>query len=327
MMMEASYDRAKLIFIFLFGIFLQAVLGIYQFLFQTSFAFKWLGLASHNPAELGTSVIEAADAGRWLRAYGGFDHPNILGGVLAIAILLTLALILKSRETKTSWRSHATWYYFFLPIFSLTLFFTFSRSAWLGVIVGIMIMLAVAVRQKDWLAQKKILEIILVLGIFVFILSNIFSGLVNARLDADTRLEIKSNTERIKSYQAAWSLIKNHWLLGVGVGNYTLAEFNLDPTQPSYYYQPTHNTFFLIISEIGLLGFLFFILIILLLFQGGARGGLSKNKNFFSFVILVAILVMSMFDHWWWSLHFGILFFGMMMGLTRIKWHAGLALD
>jgi hypothetical protein len=83
----------------------------------------------------------------------------------------------------------------------------------------------------------------------------------------------------------------------------------------------------LIISEIGFLGFLFFILAIPLLFQGGARGGLFKNKNFSSVSIFIAILIMSMFDHWWWSLHFGVLFFGMTVGLIRIKRHVKLAVD
>ena len=67
---SAPYDRLKLIYSFIAGACLSAGLGIWQFLAQSSFANKWLGLASHNPADLGTSVIETltADAGSALTA-------------------------------------------------------------------------------------------------------------------------------------------------------------------------------------------------------------------------------------------------------------------
>ena len=53
-------------------------------------------MAVHKAEELGTSVVETVGADglgeRWLRAYGGLDHPNILGGILAVALLLFIIL-------------------------------------------------------------------------------------------------------------------------------------------------------------------------------------------------------------------------------------------
>ena len=99
LVISADYNRIKLIWGFLAGIFLQACLGIWQFLTQSDFACKWLGIAMHNQAELGVSVIEIIGSDgigqRWLRAYGGLDHPNILGGVLVVGILLLIGLLIE----------------------------------------------------------------------------------------------------------------------------------------------------------------------------------------------------------------------------------------
>src|SRR3989339_185560 len=98
MVVSADYDRIKMLYAFLTGAVVQAILGIWQFLSQSSFACKWLGLASHDPAVPGTSVIETLSGERWLRAYGGLDHPNILGGYLVVGLLFLFMLLFKSSE-------------------------------------------------------------------------------------------------------------------------------------------------------------------------------------------------------------------------------------
>ncbi len=69
---------------FVFSLIAPATLALWQFLSQTSFENKWFGLAEHQAFLGGTSVIETFSngviSGRWLRGYGSFDHPNILGG-------------------------------------------------------------------------------------------------------------------------------------------------------------------------------------------------------------------------------------------------------
>ena len=99
LLVKSKHDRIKLIWSFLGGVAVQSMLAIWQFLSQTSFANKWFGLASHQAGELGTSVIETIGRDgmgeRWLRAYGGMDHPNILGGLVAIGLLLLVGEIIR----------------------------------------------------------------------------------------------------------------------------------------------------------------------------------------------------------------------------------------
>jgi O-antigen ligase len=325
LIIKANYNKFKLTICLISGVFLQAVLGIWQFLAQSSFASKWLGMALHNSADLGTSVVETLSGERWLRAYGGLDHPNILGGLLVVGILMTIYLILNNQQLNFELKIKKFKLlffssYFLLLAFIAALFFTFSRGAWIGAGAGILIIFILAVIKNDWLAQKKLLKIILLSGIFIFIASSIFSDLVSARTSSALRLENKSNSERIESYRTSLKIIKNHWLFGTGIGNYTLAVHNeIDKTQPSYFYQPAHNIYLLILSEIGILGFIFFISLLLyvLIFNFEIRILLEYSN----IALIVSLFVMMSIDHWFWSLHFGVLLFWLVLGLavTRSK--------
>ena len=360
LIVKASYNRLKLIYAILGGIFLQAVLGIWQFLSQSSFANKWLGLSLHNAADLGTSVVQAIGADgvgeRWLRAYGGLDHPNILGGVLTIGIILVINQILfcekcfritnyelritnKMQNAKFNCIILYT-LYFILLTFTVALFFSFSRTAWLGLAIGLAIMMLLAVVRRNLKLQKGLAEIILVMGIALFILFSQYQNLVTARLTGEGRLENKSTSERLVSYQESWQMIKNNWLTGVGLGNYTLTLNWQTPNQNSVYYQSAYNVFLLVWAEVGIVGLLFFIGVLFViasdnLFRhSGRRAGIQFGREnrvsglrvkpamtgcFMAprndSVILIALIVIMSLDHWLFSLHFGVLFFWLVLGL------------
>lgn len=314
---RANYSRLKLIYAMLTGVFLQAILGIWQFLTQSSFANKWLGMALHNAAGLGTSVVEAVGADgvgeRWLRAYGGLDHPNVFGGAMAAGILLLIGQIIKAEKAKNL--EIINWV--FLAIFSAGLFFSFSRSAWLGLVIGSAVIMVLAIIGRNLKLQKNLAEIILVMGILVFILFSQYQNLVISRLAGGGRLEVKSTSERLTSYQESWQMIKNNWLIGVGSGNYSLVlNEKINSKEANYYYQPVHNVFLLVWAEVGIIGLLFFLgLIIYLLILNFkiSRTGKVNNKKVGP-AILAGLIVIIFFDHWLFSLHFGVLFFWLVLG-------------
>jgi len=313
---QAAYSRVKLVGSLLVGLGFQAGLGIWQFLAQATFANKWLGLALHRASDLGTSVVETVGADgvgeRWLRAYGGLDHPNMLGGILAVGALLLMS------EYKKIPKSFKIIFWFLSVIFSAGLFFSFSRAAWLALAVGLAAGLLAAIIKKDLRAQRNLLETILVSGLIFFILFFQFPNLVMTRLYSGERLEIKSKSERLESIKNSWPIIKNNWASGVGVGNYTLALPLQRPGEQPYFYQPVHNVFVLAFSEIGIFGLLFFILIIIFPFvRLLRRREYAASRNDSKLAILVALIVVMSLDHWLWSLHFGMLFFWLAIGLAH----------
>ncbi len=366
---NAGYDRIKLLYAFLSGAAFQATLGIWQFLTQSTFANKWLGLAAHPAAAGGSSVIEtlaglpAGQAGgRWLRAYGGLDHPNVLGGLLAVAILILLSLRGANATTQSKvkinvvgdfyWRSPRSLrslamtiiFYFLFFIFLSALFFTFSRGAWAGLIVGLVVYFGFWIldfrfgnaeaRSGVGEALKIFLKLIAASAVFISILFFSYKDLVLTRLSQDTRLEIKSSAERMASYRDAAATIKGNLLAGVGIGNYTLALKNFYPGRPAWFYQPAHNVFLLVWAELGIIGLILFVVIfVYLIFFNLKLNKLKliqnsklkiKNSNddtdvndgYFNSTLLLVLFIIMLVDHYFWSLHFGVLFFWLLIGLA-----------
>ncbi|MFA6389835.1 MAG: O-antigen ligase family protein, partial [Patescibacteria group bacterium] len=317
------YNKLKFLAAFLTGLAFEAGLGMWQFVTQSSFQSKWLGMALHNASELGTSVIEVYIPGelpeRWLRAYGGLDHPNILGGALAIAGLLAVYWMANhpNAEKKAGMYLKNIFLALYLVIIS-GLFFSFSRAAWLGFGIGLAGFLLIAVLSKNLVRQRELLKILLVSGVLVFCFYRLYPDLVATRAAGNTRLEAMSSDERMASDQEALGIIRHNPVLGVGIGNYVNYSFKTAEKSAakgkdlaiSAEWQPAHNAFLLLGAEIGLIGLVVALAIgIYLLYL--ARG---KSKPILA--ILACFLILTLFDHWLWSLHFGMFFTWVILGFA-----------
>ena len=326
---------------FLAGATLQAVLGIYQFLTQSSFASTLLGMAAHDPAALGTAVVEFSDE-RWLRAYGGLPHPNVLGGYLMVALVMLLHYLRHSEgvprprddeesPTNVGSRIRAGSFAEFTPhrpipiglvrglrmtpfficffVILTGIFFSFSRAAWVAVIVLLGYWVIKLLRRNSIGKKLTIVSFLPMLSLMGYIVFLIiwFYPLVNARVMSANqgRLETKSRVERVQGVREAWELIKQHPLMCVGMGNYTQAVArDLRPDQPLYAYQPVHNVFLLVLAELGLVGLLFFLAI---LYQ------ILKHSKFY--ILHSTFYILLLLDHYLWTLPFGILLFWPILGL------------
>lgn len=280
---ERKMNPVNLLFWLIGGLVAQALLGLWQFFSQETFATRWLGLTWHNAWAGGTSVLENT-MGRWLRGYGGLPHPNIFGGYMLVGLVLIFCnfhLVAKRRQR-----------IFFLSALSILtagLFVSFSRSAWLGWVI-VLIIFFWQERKNFW--PKIITQAVILSIILFFIFAGIFSEVFLNRIQATGRLEQQSQIERISGYNEARLLFKNNFWWGVGPGHYTLASFKSNPTEPVWSFQPVHNVPFLILVELGLVGGM---LIILILW--------NFKKYFFFFSPFLPILLV---DHYLWSLWSGL---------------------
>lgn len=307
---EQIIDKSKTLIVFLSSIFLHIILGIYQFLFQSSFASKYFGLAVHDPYLSGTSVI-ATESGRWLRAYGGFDHPNIFGGVLVISLIVT-AYMLSVKKHINSKKDIAESIFLFIFYFFglLALLFTFSRSAWLALFVGLFVLLLTMIIRKDRWSIGRFLA----LGFFSFILSFViffaFKELFHTRIQAEAPLERISIKERQSQIYESREILKENWVFGTGIGNYTtaLSVKNKIEQKPTDNCQPVHNAFILLWAEGGIFVLIFFLSFFVSLFR-------RHGRDDFSWALLASLVVMMAFDHWLLSLPFGTLFLFFVFGL------------
>jgi len=180
--------------------------------------------------------------------------------------------------------------------------------------VGLVVITASSIAFKNLFQQNRLWEAILIIGVLFFLLFSQYQNLIIVRARGEGRLEAKSTEERIILFKQARQLIKQSWLTGVGVGNYTLAIHNrIFVNQASYSYQPAHNTFFLVWAETGIIGLIFFACIIIYLIILNLK---NQITNILNLALLSALVILLNFDHWLWSLHFGVLFFWLIMGMV-----------
>ncbi len=304
---------------FISGASLSGLLGLWQFINQTTFASKWLGLAFHEAGSLGTSVIEttAPDSliERWLRAYGSLDHPNMFGGLMAITLLLSFWLWLTRGGLEKKW--HSAFLISSLIISSAGLMLSFSRTAWISAILGI-VTLIISYRpleKKKWL--EVAMAVIIIVAIKGLILSQYYY-IFKPRFETNTRLEQISLAERTSSFDDGRELIKKAPWYGFGVGTYTQALHDkLDAKKLSWYYQPVHNVFLLLAIEMGVLGLLLTLLLIGRFLFSIFCAATRADKPLV-IALLLALISFATFDHWLVSLHFGLIFLMTILGLLRI---------
>ena len=316
---QIKYDKNKLYWSIILSGFIQSILAIFQFSAQRVYGNKWFGMATQYSSDLGVSV---ADNGfrRWLRAYGSLPHPNILGGFLVVCLLVNIILYLNLHQKLISTVAEKVGKYRIALLLGLILFIvnfiglllTFSRSAWLGLIIGIIVLIPLVIKKygRDGLLNiSKFIFIIIALG---GIAGYILNEPMKTRLGIDGRLENKSIEERIIYAADAKEIIKNNWLFGVGIRNYGLAVHNqISSERLVYEYEPAHNVFLLVWAEAGIFGLLAFITLLIYLLLNAL-----KDESYGKTAFIFALVVMMIFDHWWWSLPFGIMLFWTTIAIT-----------
>jgi len=298
------------------GSILPCLLSIWQFLSQSTFASTLLGLASHPAWQLGTSVVANDTIGRWLRAYGSFNHPNVLGGYLVIVLV-----IMQISDFRFQNKNFKILLFTIYCLLFTSLFFTFSRSAWLAAVISLLVYQFISLRNRKFIIYHLsfiIIGVILVIAFF---------PLLQTRLTASSVSEVRSTTERVGGYGDAWKLIKQDPIFGVGAGNYTYALWHSDKWRPAWEIQPVHNAFVLFVVETGMVG----VLLLWFVAVGFSRlmmqiVRLNSHESCYlghgsCLLLLVPYSLLLTFDHYLYSSYIGLMlsaiFFALIMRNLR----------
>ncbi len=311
---------------------IQGGVGIAQALAQHSIGWYSWGELELDPAWSGVGVIISEEA-RILRAYGLSDHPNILGGCIALGMLILAGWYLEQDESDPRWQSVRA----VLLIPGLVcLLLTFSRAAWLGVIGGLVLLVFFLLRTRKYqtLFTLAALAGAWMVVAFPFIWHNLPSlGLrINPPTAESGGHEIvvdASLSERRVLGQAANEIFVAHAIIGTGVGTFPIALQVLKPEFPLDY-QPVHNVLLDVASEIGLFGGVFFFLAMI---SPWLAMWLNRTRlRFFPALIavsaaLLATLIIGLFDYYLWYLIPGRLWQVLVWGLWAVTYQEDLKND
>jgi len=304
---DFPFNLNKIAWAFSMSGFVQSVFAFTQFATQKVYASKWLGMAMQDPSmQLGESVVETG-LRRYLRAYGTFSHPNILGGFFVVAILFSIFLFFHSKKR---WHEIVALIFAICNIVGLTL--TFSRSAYLAFAVsGVLYLVFIFLKSKTRISRKIFFTVMLLAG--TLLIGIIFQSAVSPRIVVRERLEKKSLADRAIYMKESFFIMQKHFFVGVGMGNFTESvrrEMN-DQKKP-WEYQPVHTTYLLSMSELGVLGLFFYCLFI---FSSFVRT--LKTKNYLGVAFIIALSIIGVFDHYVWSFYSGIIIFWLIFGISQ----------
>ena len=242
---------------------LYAQWGIAQFILQHDLGLTKIGESVVNINTPGVASFYIHDQ-KFIRSYGPFAHANILGGVLAVAILLLTKTTIKTK----------LFTYPILASLCIGLLMTFSRTA---ILSAILIGIYIALTEK-----KKI--IILSMCVLIALFSPLLVGRSTDSHDVAAHDRLEGLTWA-KDITTPTILIR-----GLGLGNYekSLNAYLESHSIPHFAWDiaPVHSAPIFLIMEFGiLLASIIFLVIIYFIY---------KNNLW----ILLTILPALFFDHY-----------------------------
>ncbi len=139
-----------------------------------------------------------------------------------------------------------------VPIVLTSLFLTFTRGLWIGLIAALLVMSALL----SWrLAVKTLIGIVFIFGILMAV-----SPSSRERIAGIVTID-QSSSERLQIWQNHWAMFKDHPLLGVGFeqNGRLMQEYNHKLFGHEWRVVHAHNHFLQILTGVGIFGFLFFL--------------------------------------------------------------------
>ena len=287
--------------LFLFLSSFQAILAIWQFVAQKSLGLGKIGEQLLSPSIIGVAKIVSSET-TYIRGYGTFPHPNLLSAFLVVGILISVYLLTNS--TKLYQKTLIT-LALFVNIIGLTV--TFSRAGLLAAGIGLAIFFGLLI-MENWGVHKRVI----LTSIFLITISCLASFLIfKPYLQTRATVTDQASLERVFYAKTAWKMIKQHPILGVGIGESVIhmQQYSLIKLWP-WQIQPVHNYFLLSAAELGIPGMLiliwFFFLHLKKLVVNIKNQVSSGNKELTTYYILLAtffsFLILMQFDHYFYTL-------------------------
>lgn len=309
-LLDRRVNIRLVIWAFCLGLIGPVLIGLWQFLVGASPASTLFGMSAHEATRLGESVTALPDGTRLLRAHGSFQHPNVFGGYLSIALIGLWWLFRTEKEEKRQWGIVAM-----AVLFVGTLVLTFSQSAWLALAMAIVVGGLVRTLKNVQLARVLVVPVagVVISAAMGFVFLSASAG---APLQSG-ELEHRSSVERVAQYQDFFQVMDqpHEWLLGHGLGNYLLGLEEVYPWQSWWVYQPVHNVPLLIIGEIGLIG----VALVLLWSSTIDKRNFARFPDVdavAAFMMGNVVLFILFFDHYLWSQWAGLALISLVMALT-----------
>lgn len=273
--------------------------GIWWWLGERAFDFNTIGIAQMSVANNGI-----------VRAYGTFSHPNSMAGFLLISMVWwikfkffsTMSFLHSNEEKKFA--NIFWWGVMWLGIVGIIL--TGSRTIWLLSFVCLFLLLWG--NFENIKNKEKILFMVLGLFFLIYKIIDYNYPIGNFLGGWDENGLLKRGQLNLASIE----MIKKSPFFGVGLNNFLVNLPDYQKNNQIFWLQPVHNIGLLLLSEIGIFGFLIFN------FQFSVFKKIKKIiKNYDKIMLLIfgVIFFSGMVDHYWFTLPQNMWMLALVLGL------------
>jgi O-antigen ligase len=220
---------------------------------------------------------------------GGTMFTMTFAGILYQLVLFNAAAALSPRFARRRW-----WLVAILTLEFVALLLTVTRGAWIALFAGAA-MLCLLTRRRAAFVGTALALAAAVLFSFVFARDQ---GRTIAVTELATRPADRNVATRLVLWKISWDLFRDHPLLGVGMGDYTIeADKRLGDRKVTTTVD-THNVYLHVLATRGLLGFIPFVLYFAVLLRSLARvysraGPLSIERGYAAGAMAAVVAVMA----------------------------------
>lgn len=283
---DVKRDWSTIVKLLSVGVLFESSLAIMQWFNQGSiFGFWFFGENVYTVSTPGIALLEFA-AVKKVRPYGTFPHPNVLGGYLAVLLPWIFYEGVKGVKGIKGMKMSALT--LLLGLFAL--YFSFSRSAWVVGVLGLVLTLLLSHNSH-------------------------FPSLKSHLSNLTSPVSLLTSLSYLRRAELNWislEMVKDNPIFGVGLNNFTvrMGEYGRVSGR-TLFLQPVHNIYLLIAAEIGLIGFFVFLGLLFSLFRL-----LLKTKNYLLLISLAQIVLLGLTDHYLWTIQQTSLLFWLVVGLA-----------
>lgn len=247
-----------------------AIIGLYQY-FSGNIEVGWID------SEMFEGMV---------RIYSTFENPNVYGEYLLFMIPLSLAMFFGTKRSlyKLIWAGAGL-------LMTAAMLLTMSRGCWIGLAAGVFIYFVIADRRFLWLFFAA-----------VVIMPFILPESIMTRLMSIGNLEDSSSLYRLYIWLGTFSMLKDYWLTGVGLGTKAFGGVYSAYAYNGIIAPHPHNLYLNIMSETGIAGLLGFAWIAFLNMRSSIStaiigSGFSKHLGAAFAAAFTGFFVQGMFDN------------------------------
>jgi len=224
--------------VFIASAFIVALYGIVQNFFGVSSAESW--------------IDEDMFGNIGQRVYSFFNNPNVLGEFLVLTIPIGVALLwTKIKE------EHRVLFAFVLMCMVGCMIFTWSRGAWLGMLIAVALYLVIS--DKRWMFAGILCVLLIPIALYVTGNTAIIERFISIGNTADT-----STAYRVSIWNASVNMIGDFWVCGIGIGSDAYTTIYPSYALPGAKFAlHSHNLFLQFWVETGLIGIVSLVAVIL----------------------------------------------------------------